>query len=128
MIIEIFTDDKNDKQDMRILNEMENIDDELEKAGIVIVRLDNEAEAKEYGIDHLPTLVYFEGKIPAIYEGDLLNEDEVLKWLIEQKESATIEEVTDEILTDLIEEHEYVVVFFSKLLIFLFFPQNPRDI
>ncbi|XP_051174999.1 uncharacterized protein LOC127290468 isoform X2 [Leptopilina boulardi] len=105
--------DKNDKQDMRILNEMENIDDELEKAGIVIVRLDNEAEAKEYGIDHLPTLVYFEGKIPAIYEGDLLNEDEVLKWLIEQKESATIEEVTDEILTDLIEEHEYVVVFFS---------------
>lgn len=96
------------------MNEMENIDDELEKAGIVIVRLDNEAEAKEYGIDHLPTLVYFEGKIPAIYEGDLLNEDEVLKWLIEQKESATIEEVTDEILSDLIEEHEYVVVFFSK--------------
>lgn len=46
--------------------------------------------------------------------GDLLNEDEVLKWLIEQKNSATIEEVTDEILEDLIEEHEYVVVYFSK--------------
>ncbi|XP_011696351.1 PREDICTED: uncharacterized protein LOC105455018 isoform X4 [Wasmannia auropunctata] len=105
--------DKDDKQDMRILNELENIDDELEKEGIVIVRIDNDAEAKEYGIDHLPTLVYFEDKIPAIYEGDLLNEDEVLEWLIEQKNSATIEEVTDEILTDLIEEHEYVVVYFS---------------
>lgn len=46
--------------------------------------------------------------------GDLLNEDEVLKWLIEQKNTATIEEVTDEILEDLIEEHEYVVVYFSK--------------
>lgn len=46
--------------------------------------------------------------------GDLLNEDEVLKWLIEQKNSATIEEVTDEILEDLIEEYEYVVVYFSK--------------
>lgn len=46
--------------------------------------------------------------------GDLLNEDEVLKWLIEQKNTATIEEVTDEILDDLIEEHEYVVVYFSK--------------
>lgn len=46
--------------------------------------------------------------------GDLLNEDEVLQWLIEQKNSATIEEVTDEILEDLIEEHEYVVVYFSK--------------
>ncbi|XP_035438413.2 uncharacterized protein LOC118268177 isoform X1 [Spodoptera frugiperda] len=105
--------DREDKQDIRILNELENIDDELEKEGIVIVRMDNENEAKEYGIDHLPTLVYFEENIPAIYEGDLMNEDEVLEWLIEQKNSATIEEVTDEILTDLIEEHEYVVVYFS---------------
>lgn len=99
---------------MRILNELENIDDDLEKEGIVIVRIDNDAEAKEYGIDHLPSLIYFEDKIPAIYEGDLLNEDEVLEWLIQQKNSATIEEVTDEILTDLIEDHEYVVVYFSK--------------
>ncbi|CAH1647258.1 unnamed protein product [Spodoptera littoralis] len=105
--------DREDKQDIRILNELENIDDELEKEGIVIVRMDNENEAKQYGIDHLPTLVYFEENIPAIYEGDLMNEDEVLEWLIEQKNSATIEEVTDEILTDLIEEHEYVVVYFS---------------
>ena len=43
-----------------------------------------------------------------------MNEDEVLEWLIEQKNTATIEEVTDEILVDLIEEHEYVVAFFSK--------------
>ncbi|KAK0084875.1 hypothetical protein PV325_006196 [Microctonus aethiopoides] len=90
--------DKEDKQNMRILNELENIDDDLEKEGIVMVRMDNEAEAKDFGIDHLPTLVYFEDKIPAMYEGDLLNEDEVLEWLIEQKKTATIEEVTDEIL------------------------------
>lgn len=111
---------------------MENIDDELDKEGIVIVRLDDENEAKEYGIDHLPTLVYFENKIPAIYEGntllnviifrfyrfiisgDLINEEQVLKWLIEQKTTATIEEVTDEILKTLIAEHEYVLVYFSK--------------
>lgn len=58
--------------------------------------------------------MYFEDKIPAIYEGDLLNEDEVLEWLLQQKNSATIEEVTDEILMDLIDDHEYVVVYFSK--------------
>ena len=51
--------------------------------------------------------------------GDLLNEDEVLKWLIEQKNTATIEEVTDEILEDLIEEYEYVVVYFSKYSLLL---------
>jgi len=107
------TDDKDDKQDMRILNELENIDDELEKEGIVIVRIDNAAEAKEYGLDHLPALIYFENKIPALYEGDLMNEDEVLEWLLVQKKTATIEEVTDEILVNLINEHEYVVVFFT---------------
>ncbi|XP_034479309.1 uncharacterized protein LOC117785421 isoform X8 [Drosophila innubila] len=105
--------DKEDKQDMRILNELENIDDELEKEGIVIVRIDNAAEAKEYGLDHLPALIYFENKIPALYEGDLMNEDEVLEWLLVQKKTATIEEVTDEILVNLINEHEYVVVFFT---------------
>lgn len=98
---------------MRILNELENIDDELEKEGIVIVRIDNAAEAKEYGLDHLPALIYFENKIPALYEGDLMNEDEVLEWLLVQKKTATIEEVTDEILVNLINEHEYVVVFFT---------------
>ena len=108
-----FLDDKDDKQDIRILNELENIDDELEKEGIVIVRIDNAAEAKEYGLDHLPALIYYENKIPALYEGDLMNEDEVLEWLILQKKTATIEEVTDEILTNLINDHEYVVVFFS---------------
>lgn len=96
-----------------MLNELENIDDELEKEGIVIVRIDNADEAKEYGLDHLPALVYFEDKIPAIYEGDLMNEDEVLEWLILQKETATIEEVTDEILGELIDDHEYVVAYFT---------------
>lgn len=129
------TDDKEDKQDIRVLNELENIDDELEKEGIVIVRIDNKEEAKEYGLDHLPALVYFENKvcldyfscflwnsiisypsplkIPALYEGDLMNEEEVLEWLILQKDTDTIEEVTDEILIDLVNSHEYVLVYFS---------------
>lgn len=42
-----------------------------------------------------------------------MNEEEVLEWLILQKETATIEEVTDEILVGLIDSHEYVVVFFT---------------
>jgi hypothetical protein len=55
------------------LNEIENIDDDLEREGIVIVRIDNDAEAKEYGIDHLPALIYFEEKLPAMYEGKFRN-------------------------------------------------------
>lgn len=67
--IDNFPDDKDDNQDKKILNELENIDDDLEKEGIVIVKMDDDKEAKEFGIDDLPALVYFENKLPAIYEG-----------------------------------------------------------
>jgi hypothetical protein len=63
--------DKDDKQDVKILNELETIDDECDQHGIAFVKIDNDAEAKEYGLelDSLPTLVYFENGIPSIYEG-----------------------------------------------------------
>lgn len=50
-------------------------------------------------------------------------EEDVLAWIIKQKEEDTIEEVTDEILENMIKEYEYVLVFFgmSKLLAFSFF-------
>ncbi|XP_050711800.1 uncharacterized protein LOC126995938 isoform X2 [Eriocheir sinensis] len=105
--------DKDDAEDHEVLGELENIDDDCEQAGVPFVKIDNDAEAREYGIDDLPTLVYFENRIPSIYEGDLSNEQEVLEWLLEQKNSDTIEEVTDEILDDLIANFEYVVVYFS---------------
>ena len=50
------------------------------------------SEAQEYGIDELPGLLYFENKIPSMYDGQLIDEDELLKWLIEQKMTDTIEE------------------------------------
>src|SRR5665811_1253597 len=109
-------DSKEDKADMKILLELENIDDECDTHGIVFVKIDDEDEAKEYGFDDLPVLVYFENKIPSVYEGDLHNEDDVLKWLLEQKHTDTIEEVTDEILQKLIENNQYVATYFSKFI------------
>ncbi|KAF0304186.1 hypothetical protein FJT64_023969 [Amphibalanus amphitrite] len=107
--------DKDDKQDLNTLVELENIDDECDKHGIVFVKIDNDEEAKEYGIEELPTLVYFENQIPSIYEGDLNDENQVLEWLVEQKESSTIEEVTDEILDDLVKDHGYVAVYYKNI-------------
>lgn len=51
------------------MNELENIDDDLDKEDIVMVRMDDNETYKQFGIDDLPTLVYFENKLPAIYEG-----------------------------------------------------------
>ncbi|CAG0892261.1 unnamed protein product [Darwinula stevensoni] len=105
--------EKDDSEDQGILGELENIDDECDENGIAFVKIDDRDEAKEYGIDHLPTLIYFENGIPSIYEGDLSNEEEVLKWLLLQKAEDTIEEVTDEMLENLIKDFNYIVVYFT---------------
>lgn len=53
-----------------MLNELENIDDECDKMGVTFVKIDNSDEAKEYGIEKLPALVYFEKGIPLMYKGN----------------------------------------------------------
>merc|ERR1712020_277384 len=55
-------------------------------------------------------LVYFENEVPNIFAGDLSNEDEVLGWLLHQQKSDEIEEVTDEMLDEILEEREHVAV------------------
>ncbi len=42
--------------------------------------------------------------------GNLASEDEVLGWLIHQMKSDEIEEVTDQMLERLVEQHEHVAV------------------
>lgn len=37
--------------------------------GIVFVKIDDPDETKEYGIEKIPTLMYFEKGIPMMYEG-----------------------------------------------------------
>lgn len=51
--------------------ELENIDDDCDEHNIAFVKIDDAEEAKEYGIDELPTLVLFEKKIPHVYDGRL---------------------------------------------------------
>ena len=45
-------------------------------------------------------------------DANIEDEDEVLEWILKRKTTTTIHEVTDAILTDLVEEHEYVAVYF----------------
>lgn len=71
--------------------------------------------AKDLGIEELPALVYIEENIPSIYDEDLLDEDEILKWLIIQRNEETIENVNKEILFKLIDERDYLAVLFYKV-------------
>lgn len=110
----IFTDDNNDRKSQKVLTELENIDDECDQLGIAFVKIDNDEEAREYGIEKIPTLLYFEKGIPTYYEGNLEEEEKVLEWLRYQAESDEIEDITDEMLDLIIEKMPYVAVLFCK--------------
>lgn len=92
------------------------IDDECDQHGIIFVKIDDDKEALEYGFEakELPVLVYFENRVPSVYEGDLNNEQEVLNWLVEQRHTDTIESINDEILQKVLNTHQFVAVYFSK--------------
>lgn len=107
-------DDNDDEESEQILGELEKIDDDCDKHGIQFVKIDDEAAAKEFGIDHLPAIVYFEKEVPNLYDGDIENEDEILQWLLEQLEKDEIEDVTDEMLDRLIKEGKTLAVLFCK--------------
>ena len=98
-----------------ILTELEEIDDETDKYGIHFVKTEAIDYAEEVaGISEFPALVYFEEGSPSIYDGDLLNEEALLAWLVRQKTEDTIENVNRDLLFRIVSEKEYVAVLFYK--------------
>lgn len=123
-----FPDDNNDDKSQKVLEELENIDDECDALGITFVKIDNIDEAKEYGIDSVPSLLYFEKGIPTVYEGRLEDEESVLKWLEQQTTSDEIEDITDEMLDLILEKMPYVAVLFCKLICTFTLSSPPQPI
>mgnify|MGYP002715719948 FL=1 len=105
------------------MGELENIDDECDKLGIAFVKIDNDEEAREYGLDKIPALLYFENGVPLLFEGNLEEEEKVLEWLEHQRATDEIEDVTDEMLDILIEKKTHVAVLFCMF----FFQFSDRD-
>lgn len=52
-----FPDDKDQKKSQKVLAELENIDDECDQNDIAFVKIDDDKEAEEWGIDEIPTIV-----------------------------------------------------------------------
>lgn len=70
IIIFLWTDDKNDRKSQEALKELENIDSEADEEMLPLVRIDDKELAEEYGFEtELPVLVYFEKRIPSVYQG-----------------------------------------------------------
>ena len=72
--------------------------------------------AEKMGIepDEIPRIIYFNEQMPNLFDGDISAEEEVLDWLIEQNVESHIDLVTKPMLEEMIEEIQYLVVFFCK--------------
>lgn len=122
--------------------EIEHIDDEADGAGINFVKIDDKKMAKEFGVFALPAILFFRqnSKEPVIYAGkrvwgwkfnfvnfeypktvlsstgDLYEEEQILNWLMTQKDPGgdVIEDIEGERLITLIEESGSMAVYFCK--------------
>lgn len=55
----------------KVLQELEQIDDDTDSFGVDFVKINDKRLAKHYGITKFPALTYFREKKPIIYEGKL---------------------------------------------------------
>merc|ERR1712184_52740 len=98
-----------------VLQELENIDDDAETAGIPIVKLEDKELAKTVGVFALPAIVFFRafGEEAVIYTGDLKREESILEWLMVQKDPSNdaIEEMEGDDLRKTIEGSDAIAVF-----------------
>ena len=111
-IVVIFYDAKKKKQ-AKFMTDIDTVDDEAEKLEIFMVKVDDPAIARNYGIFALPAVIHYENGIPNIYEG-VSSHKAILNWLEEQKTSNVLEEVNGVLLDRLIKEEEYVAVLFMS--------------
>jgi len=106
---------EDDPKSTAALDILEEIDDDLDEVGIMFVKLDDEQEAAEYGIETFPSLVVFENGIPNLYDGSFESGEEVLGWVVnESSGDHTIEIVTDNMLDQIVADHDNVAVVFYK--------------
>ena len=49
-----------------------------------LVKISDEGATDAFGVEQIPSLVYFENGVPELYPGDLLNDDAILKWMLSE--------------------------------------------
>jgi len=100
-----------------ILEELETVDDEADAYGIDFVKNNDPHAARQYNIYNTPALVYFRRMSPVVFDGDLMDGERILEWLTSQDVFETkdeIEEVNRKMLEKLLDENEFVAVYFYE--------------
>jgi len=111
----LFYDSKSRRTE-QVLESLEKIDDDCDTRGVHFVKISSSGGKSKFGVSSTPTLVFFKNKAPHFYEGNLLDDETVLEWLLGHLESAEIEEVSASLLGKMMKETRRVVVVFCKYI------------
>lgn len=85
--------------------------------GIDMVKISDQEVAAQYNIANTPALVYFRKRNPLVYDGDLTDYERILTWLTSLDvfdNKNEIEEVNRKMLDKLLDENEFLTVYFCK--------------
>ena len=118
--------DADDPDTHLILEELERIDEKLDKQDLTLVKISDDGAIDSYGLEALPALVYFENGVPEVYlvgllfnislnnvkseklkfifKGDMTNDDLILKWMLDELKQEEIKEITVKMLDRLVEK------------------------
>ena len=101
---------------MKIISEIEEIDDECEEKDIDFVKTSDHGVEQEFDLPELPCMVFYKNKFRHIYSGDLMNEEQILEWVLDlyQAEPEIIETVDRKTLQLLINDVEHLAVLFCE--------------
>ena len=95
--VAVFLYDKDDRKvTKRALRVLDDINDDIDDIpSLDLVRTYDADVAREYGVERLPALLFFDAGVPNVYRGDVMDSAEMLEWLSRLAEEDNIEEVND---------------------------------
>lgn len=118
-VMDFADDDEDCPECEEILEALEQIDGEVDQFGIDFVKIASVEAAAKHNVVNIPSLVYFRKRVPMLYDGDLHQVDKVLQWLTSQdvfEIKNEIEEVNRKMLDKLLDENEFLAVYFCTYL------------
>merc|ERR1719297_251648 len=85
------------KKSTAVVGGLAKVDDYCGKLDIGLVKINDLELVTEYNLGELPALVYYRHGVPILYEGDLRAEDDILEWLIQNRNSGDEEDIIEEV-------------------------------
>ena len=90
----VFFYDEEETEDVEdIMDALKTIDEAISDEEVEFVSCSEDRVVESFGLTMIPSLVYFENRVPSVYQGDLKNADTILGWITQELQQQIIREL-----------------------------------